>query len=398
MIFTLEALEAKKGDALLLHWGDPEDPRLIVIDGGPGGVYSKSVKPRLEALRQARDPEEPLPVEILMVSHVDDDHVNGVLDLFDELVRLDEQERPLPWDVLRLWHNSFDDVLGNQGEELLASLGTAASPVVTSGRVPAGLPVERETALILASIAQGRRLRQAADRLGLLLNDPFRHPAGGGRPGLVRAPAEGRAEVELDGGLTLTVVGPSQERLQALQKTWDKDLKKILDKERKEEAAAAAFKDDSVPNLSSIVMVAEAEVGGETKRMLLTGDARGDFVLAGLEAAGFVAAGETLEVDVLKMPHHGSFHNVEDVFFRRLKADHYVISANGEHGNPDLPTLEMLSAERPDDDFTLWLTNREPRLEEFFAAERGRGRGYRVEFRDDPTPSFQVELGEPLGR
>jgi hypothetical protein len=397
MIFTLEALEARQGDALLLHWGDPADPRLIVIDGGPRGVYRRSVKPRLEELRSAReDPDEPLPVEILMVSHVDDDHIAGVLDLAAELVDLDEQQRPLPWDVLTLWHNSFDDILGNQGEELLAALSAALGPVVASGVVPAGLPIHREAALVLANVRQGRVLRQSAEKLSLLVNDPFVHPADLERPGLVRATAGEPAKIELDGGLTLTVIGPTQDRLEALQQQWDEELPAILAKERaaQEEAAAAAFDDDSVPNLSSIVVLAEAD----GRKMLLTGDARGDFVLESLEATGLLEPGGALELDLLKMPHHGSFHNIEDVFFERLPAQHYVISANGQHGNPDLPTLEMLSAARGDAEFTLWLTNREPRLEEFFAAERERGKRYQVIFRDDDSRSVKVELGEALGR
>jgi hypothetical protein len=397
MIFTLEALEARQGDALLLHWGAPEDPRLIVIDGGPRGVYRRSVKPRLEELRAAReDPDEPLPVEILMVSHVDDDHIAGVLDLAAELVDLDEQQKPLPWDVLTLWHNSFDDILGNQGEELLAALSAALGPVVASGVVPAGLPIHREAALVLATVRQGRVLRQSAEKLSLLINDPFRHPADLERPGLVRAGAEEPNVVPMDDGLTLTVVGPTQDRLAALQEEWDRELPAILAKERaaQEEAAAAAFDDDSVPNLSSIVVLAEAD----GRKMLLTGDARGDFVLESLEATGLLEPGGTLELDLLKMPHHGSFRNVEDVFFERLPAQHYVISANGQHGNPDLPTLELLSAARGDAEFTLWLTNREPRLEEFFAAERERGKRYQVIFREDDARSVKVELGEPLGR
>lgn len=397
MIFTLEALEARQGDALLLHWGDPADPRLIVIDGGPRGVYRRSVKPRLEELRAAREePDEPLPVEILMVSHVDDDHIAGVLDLAAELVDLDEQQRPLPWDVLTLWHNSFDDILGNQGEELLAALSAALGPVVASGVVPAGLPIHREAALVLANVRQGRVLRQNAEKLSLLVNDPFVHPADLERPGLVRATAGETAKVELDGGLTLTVIGPTQDRLAALQEQWDEELPAILAKERaaQEEAAAAAFDDDSVPNLSSIVVLAEAD----GRKMLLTGDARGDFVLDSLEATGLLAPEGTLELDLLKMPHHGSFHNIEQVFFERLPAANYVISANGQHGNPDLPTLEMLSAARGDAEFTLWLTNREPRLEEFFAAERERGKRYQVIFREDDARSVKVELGDPLGR
>jgi hypothetical protein len=192
------------------------------------------------------------------------------------------------------------------------------------------------------------------------------------------------------------VVGPTQDRLEALQEHWDEELPAILAKERaaQEEAAAAAFDDASVPNLSSIVVLAEA--AGRT--MLLTGDARGDFVLDSLEATGLLEPDGTLELDLLKMPHHGSFRNVEDVFFERLPADHYVISANGQHGNPDIPTLEMLSAARGNDEFTLWLTNRESRLEEFFAAERARGKRYQVVFRDDDDGSVKVELGEPLGR
>jgi hypothetical protein len=397
MIFTLEALEARQGDALLLHWGDPADPRLIVIDAGPPGIYRRSVKPRLEELRSAReDPDEPLPIEILMVSHVDDDHIAGVLDLTAELVDLDEQQKPLPWDVLTLWHNSFDDILGNQGEELLAALSAALGPVVTSGVVPAGLPIHREAALVLANVRQGRVLRQSAEQLSLLINDPFRHPANLERPGLVRAGAEEPNVVPMDDGLTLTVIGPTQDRLEALQQQWDEELPAILAKERaaQEEAAAAAFDDDSVPNLSSIVVLAEAD----GRKMLLTGDARGDFVLDSLEATGLLEPGGALELDLLKMPHHGSFHNVEEVFFRRLPAQHYVISANGQHGNPDLPTLEMLSAARGDAEFTLWLTNREPRLEEFFATERERGKRYQVNFRDDDARSVKVELGEPLGR
>jgi hypothetical protein len=53
-MFTLEALEARHGDCLLLHWGEAAAPRLALIDGGPSGVFRASLRPRLEALRTAR--------------------------------------------------------------------------------------------------------------------------------------------------------------------------------------------------------------------------------------------------------------------------------------------------------------------------------------------------------
>ena len=53
---------------------------------------------------------------------------------------------------------------------------------------------------------------------------------------------------------------------------------------RPSEATVAAYLDRSVFNLSSIVILAEFK----RKRMLLTGDARGDDILAGLRSSGLL--------------------------------------------------------------------------------------------------------------
>ena len=79
MLFTLEALDAGKGDALLLHFGTIATPELIVIDGGPSGVYRRVLKPRLEELRASRGENDRLTIRLAMVSHIDDDHINGIL-------------------------------------------------------------------------------------------------------------------------------------------------------------------------------------------------------------------------------------------------------------------------------------------------------------------------------
>jgi hypothetical protein len=103
--------------------------------------------------------------------------------------------------------------------------------------------------------------------------------------------------------------------------------------------------DRSIPNLSSIVCI--AEFGG--KRILLTGDARGDKTLAGLQQANAFANG-VLKVDVLKVPHHGSDRNVKPEYFKKIIADTYVFSGNGDNGNPDRETFEMLFAARDRND------------------------------------------------
>ena len=57
MIFSLDVLRARKGDCLMLHYGSQDEPRLIMIDGGPRGVYEPHLKPRLEEIKKARAAE-----------------------------------------------------------------------------------------------------------------------------------------------------------------------------------------------------------------------------------------------------------------------------------------------------------------------------------------------------
>ena len=154
---------------------------------------------------------------------------------------------------------------------------------------------------------------------------------------------------------------------------------------------AAAFVDESVFNLSSIVVLAES--GG--KRMLLTGDGRGDDILKGLTAAGFLKD-KSFHVDLLKLPHHGSDNNVATEFFRIVIADHYLASGDGKYGNPEIATLQMISEARGNSMFTLHLTYREKRLDAFFRKEKKSGKKYNVVYRDDSSPSLKVDLGEPL--
>ena len=102
-------------------------------------------------------------------------------------------------------------------------------------------------------------------------------------------------------------------------------------------AATMANADKSVPNLSSIVLLAECD----GKTILLTGDARSDHILDGLKQAGVLTDGK-LHVDVLKVAHHGSDRNDTAKFFKTVTADTYVISANGKDDNPDYETLKWI--------------------------------------------------------
>lgn len=343
MIFSLDVRRAEKGDCLILHYGSANEPGLILIDGGPANVYKPHLRPRLDEIKAARglSNDASLPVDLLMVSHIDDDHIHGILELTKELAEA-QGKRPLLVKVRSFWHNTFEKIIGNDPDELTGAVTAQFGAASLAGEIDTeGL--EPIAARVLASVGQGVRLQADARKLGLK-NRQFDE-------GLVAA-QEG--SVDMGKGLTFTVAGPLAPELDALQKSYEEFLKK-QEEEKKKKEVLASFTDDSVPNLSSIVVV--AEVGG--KRILLTGDARGDKVLKGLEQVGLLEEGDdnTMHVDILKLPHHGSERNVEEIFFRRVTADHYVASANGEHGNPDRAMLQMiLDVRGEDDDYTIHLT------------------------------------------
>ena len=376
MAFTLEALQANHGDALLLHWGAD---RLAVIDGGPSRVFRETLRPRLEAIRAERDVPT-LPIRLLMVSHIDDDHIHGVLDMTRFLADLVKEKKPRPWQIETLWHNAFDDIVGNV-EPLSVALGAAVAPLSNDGPVPPDLGLDRSSALVMASVGQGQQLRADARALKLPVNRPWKR--------LVWAPANDSRQAELGDGLTLTVVGPLEAQIEALRADWDKKLAEMKKKSAAEaQALAAEFLDRSIYNLSSIVVLASF---GD-RRMLLTGDARGDFVRDGLRGLG-VMKNDAVHLDLLKVPHHGSDRNVSETFFRQVTADHYVISADGRFDNPDPKMLGMLTRARGADEYVIHLTNRVPAADAFFEADRANGRRYQVIVRDDAAPSTSIPLG-----
>jgi len=383
---TFEAVRAKYGDSILLHYGTDAKPQLVIIDGGPPGVWKDSLQPRLEQLREERGLEEadPLDIALLMVSHLDEDHISGVLSLMRLLKqKRDDHEAP-PYNVRKAWVNTFEDLTGEK-KGGGASFGAADAAALSASPLGEALS-QTKSGIELASVGQGRELRDLINAMTLQGNMPFK--------GLATVDSKNNpATIE---GLKLTVVAPSQKNIDALQADWEKKVKALLKK--KKPAEAADYIDNSVYNLSSIVVLAEID----GKRILLTGDGRGDHTLEGLKARKLLDKNGKIEVDILKLPHHGSERDVEVGYFKAIHAKHYVISANGKFDNPDLPTLKMISdARKGDDNFTIWLTNPTDEFElpnigkgvqKFFDAEKKAGRKYKVNQRKSKDLSVVIEL------
>jgi hypothetical protein len=358
MLLTLEPLQALEGDCLLLHWGTVADPRLAVIDGGPGNVYENALRPRLETIRANRGIAR-LPIDLVMVSHVDNDHVVGIKKLFAQLKReIDDNVGTASrhFTVKRLWHNTFNDILGDAIDKFYktltasveASVGGKPNPVLVEKltkafkkKNPAAAKADEaafDIALVLAGHGETRELRDSFEFLFAqnqiaTLNAPFKK---NGEATLITTEMTPQA-AEIN-GLKFKVAGPMQPEIDKLQSDFDTF---ITNKGLVEASLLAAYSDDSIPNLSSIVTL--LELGG--KRIFLTGDARGDKTIKGLTAAGLLSNGP-LKVDILKAPHHRSDRNVKQDYFEKIIADTYIFSADGKNGNPDRDTFTFLSAAR----------------------------------------------------
>jgi beta-lactamase superfamily II metal-dependent hydrolase len=372
----IEVFQSDKGDCLLLTGGDGAR---VLVDGGMRSSYTEHVAPALG--RIADDDRE---LDLVYVSHIDRDHIAGVLQLMEDLVawRVYDFQResgnddfreptvPRPPRVKRLWHNAFHDVVGdNEGEieEMLAA--SAAILEAGDGRERPLAEAKRELAY---SVGEGIELAKRArhKQLGIAVNDEF-----GDKLAMVREEPQ-RIRIE---GFRFTLLGPFKKDLDDLRKEWNAWLRKHGDEVRRIRAEMAADAErlaagdvdgfraamalragelgdrDSVTvsNLASLTFLAEED--GRT--LLLTGDAHSDEIVRGLEAAGRLDGGSS-HVDVLKVQHHGSEHNIDAAFCRKVTADHYVFCANGEHENPDLRVVELIAKSRTDDrPFKLWFNS-----------------------------------------
>ena len=180
MFFTLEAMQAEDGDALILHFGDAARPRFFLIDGGPTKTgYEQVIRKRLETIRRRwAPPGKPLTIDMMMVSHIDADHIEGLRYLTEELL---ERKRSGAADrlckVLTLWFNSFNETLGDGDSEIFTKLAkeVVAYQAAVAADGGATLPPELQdidayTAAIIASVPQGRQLRRNAEELRIKPN------------------------------------------------------------------------------------------------------------------------------------------------------------------------------------------------------------------------------------
>jgi hypothetical protein len=202
----------------------------------------------------------------------------------------------------------------------------------------------------------GEILTQQIQASGLGWNRPFRtfdRAARTPRTGSLR-------QIELEGGLRLTIVAPGREELDILRPKWEQVVRdgglipgvpgrRLVDKAAAK-GIALDLLGDPVPewadhdpsdldeteaNGSSIALVAEYDDERVTKRALLAGDAHGPVLVRGIRRLARQRGEARLRLDAFKLPHHGSLKNVTRDLVRSVDARFWLFSSNGsQHGHP----------------------------------------------------------------
>jgi hypothetical protein len=284
-----------------------------------------------------------------------------------------------PPKVKGIWHNAFHEQVSDNTGEIENML--AASATILSGSEN---NVVRELAAtqsdLATSIAEAIQLsrRVSPEQLGIKLNQPA-------KGALMLVGAKPSAAISV-GGMKFRLIGPFEADLEKLREEWNewlkmnqKRIKAIRTKANKDASAFgtaeitslispklqqaeelssllpldeqaqldAAFKlgvrkKVTTPNLASLMFYVEE--GGKT--LLLTGDGHHEDIINGLKHIKKLDKDGNIHMDVLKVQHHGSEHNIDEDFCRRVTARDYIFCGNGEHENPDLRILQAIADSR----------------------------------------------------
>jgi beta-lactamase superfamily II metal-dependent hydrolase len=366
----LTAFQSDKGDCLLLT--DTGRTKHILVDGGMSVSYNAHVAQAMGKLGAANTA-----LDVVYVSHIDQDHIAGVLKMLDDEAswRVHEYQKkknknknskppkvPRPPKVREIWHNAFHEQLKKNAGPVEDALA-AVAPIL-AGADLGDLRIEAlKQANLVTSIGEAIRVsrRISAKQLKIRLN-----PRSKGKLMLLR-PKQKPIKI---GDLRITVIGPTDDDLKKLRGEWNTwlrsvkgkaQLKKIQDAARRDEERLGASEFDGLmaslrlqaesfgdpdevtaPNLASLTLLVE----DDSSSLLLTGDARGDQIIDGLKSVGRLEDGGTFEVDVLKVPHHGSENNIDSDFVETVIARDYVFCGNGSSGNPNTDVIGMMFRRR----------------------------------------------------
>jgi hypothetical protein len=306
----IEMGKALHGDCLLVEWNETNAKHRMLIDGGPIGAY-EALAARIAAL-----PVDERLFELMVLSHVDTDHIEGVVRLFAE------PATQWSFQVKDVWFNGWrhmeeeDTLGGRQGEFFSALLQHRLPPGAWNAAFKGAIVVPPNGRLPVVSLAGGMKLTLLSPTRSKLdkMRDAWRKDlkATGIKPGDIDAAWQelGAQKKYLPG--------------EGLLSSSDSSIATILTRQFKADQAAA--------NGSSIAFLAEHAAGS----CLFLADAHPDVVTASLKRLLEERGTKRLKVDAVKVAHHGSKNNTDEELVSLIDSPRFLFSTNGaQFKHPD---------------------------------------------------------------
>jgi beta-lactamase superfamily II metal-dependent hydrolase len=312
-MFEITTLPARQGDAIWIRWGDEGNPCQMMVDMGTEETGER-IRAQILAMPQARRK-----LELLVVTHVDGDHIGGLLTCLAEA-------DPIPGlKVKDVWFNGFQHLTGGS----VAQPGDAAR----KGLEPLGP-------------AQGERLSSWLRKQ--VWNKKFK-----GAP-VQRVPGQTPPTVKLPDDLEITILGPTPLRLERMVDIWKEEVEAALKKGKLKEVSPGleelgAKAPPDLVEAGDLEELAETDNPADIKpangtsiallldykgcKVVLSGDAFANDLVDAIKAVG---GAERVELAAFKLPHHCSKKNVLKSLVKSVDCGRWLISTDGtEFHHPD---------------------------------------------------------------
>lgn len=369
----IEMLKVLNGDSLLVEYGDLRRTRRLLIDGGPVGAYP-ALRARIDALRKGDQR-----FELMVLSHVDTDHIEGLIKLF-------ANPKPWPFVVMDVWFNGWRHL--EQAHGLLGG---------RQGEFFSALLVQRLSANTWNGAFGGQAV-VVPD------NQPL-------------------PERTLAGGLKLTLLSPTPDKLDKMREAWRKDIGEAIDPGDLEQAWAVLGRqkaylpgqgllgttpaldallarqsrpDDAAANGSSIAFLAEypgSGAPGAGKSSLFLADAHMDTICTSLKRLLQARGLTRLRVDAVKIAHHGGKGNTNDELMSLLESPRFLFSTSGAiFGHPDEEAVGRVIGRSHYPQPTLYFNYLSDHNRMWRTPERQRELGYKAVFADGGDNPMVISL------
>lgn len=364
----IEMLPALHGDCLLVEYGDAGRTRRLLVDGGPIGAF-EALQARIDAL-----PAGDRRFELIVLTHVDTDHVDG-------LVRLFATPKPWPFVVKDVWFNGWRHLEPAHG------------------------------------LLGGKQGEYFSALLSRRLDDDAWNGAFGGEA-VVAAEESDPPTRQLAGGMVLTLLSPTPAKLDKMRAAWRKDLGDAIDPGNLDAAWELLSKtrkylptegllgggpelekliekqsrpDNAAANGSSIALLAEFTATG--KSALLLADAHPEIVCGSLKRLLARRGLRRLKVDAVKVAHHGSKGNTTEELMSLIESPRFLFSTNGaQFHHPDREAVARVISRSAHPGPTLFFNYETPFNKEWGEKDRQKDLNYTARFNTDPQKALVVEL------